>query len=219
MVQWLRFCISTAEGTGWIPAQGGRSHRPPNQKNKFKKKIHMERLVASRNGGRGAGLGEGSCKYYAVFPLKRGRERVRKWMCSTANVPKCSHLLNAFIYLFIQQTSPEYQTLEREGGEGGGGEGRWESQSKREETLNSVMPRPNQRPERPDFSATTSWTSRGNTFQEIHPSLNCPTTSLPSEKCVLGSPGWYIHSDSIRINADQSAASQGTRSEGEKNLC
>lgn len=67
---------------------------------------------------------------------------------------KCIHLL--FIHLFIQQTSPEYQTLEREGGEGGGGEGRWESQSKREETLNSVMPRPNQRPERPDFSATAS---------------------------------------------------------------
>lgn len=128
----------------------------PTKKNKFKKKIHMERLVASRNGGQGAGLGEGSCEYYPVFPLKRGRERVRKWICSTANVPKCSHLLNAFIYLFIQQTSPEYQTLEQEGGEGGGGGCRWESQSKREETLNSVMPRPNQQPERPDFLASAS---------------------------------------------------------------
>ena len=77
-------------------------------------------------------------------------------MCSAAHVPKCSRLLNALIYLFIQQTSPEYQTLEREGREGGGGGGRWESQPKKEETLNPVTPRPNQRPERSDFSATTS---------------------------------------------------------------
>ena len=86
-------------------------------KNKFRKKIHMERVVASRNGGRGAGLGEGSCGYYPIFPLKRGRERVRKWMCSTANVPKCSHLLNTFICL-IHSTNISWVPEAGAGGRG-----------------------------------------------------------------------------------------------------
>ena len=215
MVEILRF---HCRGYRLDPCSGRKIPQASQPKNKFKKKIHMERVVASRNWGWGAGLGEGSCEYHPVFPLERGREKVRKRMCSAANVPKCSHLLNAFIYSFIQQTSPEYQTLEREGREGGGGGGRG-NPNQRKKRLWSLWHQGQISDQRGLISPPPPPEPVVETFQEIQQSLSCPTTPLQSEKCVLGSPGWYIHNGSIRINADQSAASQSTRGEGEKNLC